>query len=130
MKKKLNCVLLVDDSDADNEFHQIIIERQGITENIRIAENGLKALEYLKDEAQLKPDLIFLDINMPRMNGWEFLENYKHLNVTHKQIIIVMLTTSANPADIERAQKIAEVNGFKVKPLTAEMLDEIMETYF
>jgi CheY-like chemotaxis protein len=128
--KKLNCILLVDDNDADNEFHQIIIERTGVAENIRIAENGEKALNYLKDPNQLVPELIFLDINMPRMNGWEFLARYKELGIKARQIIIVMLTTSANPDDIQRAQQMAEVNGFKTKPLTRDMLLEIMDAYF
>ena len=130
MKKKLNCILLVDDNDADNEFHSIIIQKVGITDNIQIAEDGEEALEFLKKENQVMPELIFLDINMPRMNGWEFLEEYKQLNIKEKQIIIVMLTTSVNPADMERANKIAEVTGFKVKPLNAAMLTEILELYF
>jgi CheY-like chemotaxis protein len=130
MTKKLSCVLLIDDNDADNEYHQIVIERAGIADNIRIAENGFEALAYLKSEDQVAPELIFLDINMPKMNGWEFLEEYKRLGISKKQIIILMLTTSANPADLERAKKIEEVTGFKVKPLTKEMLAEIMKDYF
>jgi len=130
MTKKLNCILLVDDNDADNEYHQIVINRMGITDNICLAENGEEALAFLKKENQLLPELIFLDINMPRMNGWEFLEEYKKLDIDKKRVIILMLTTSANPADLERAKKIEEVTGFQVKPLTAAMLTEIIESYF
>jgi len=131
MRKKLNCILLIDDNDADNHYHQIIIEQMNITESIQIAENGLEALAFLKKENQVAPELIFLDINMPKMNGWEFLEEYKNLDAKQKaEIVIVMLTTSANPDDIKRAETIAEVNGFKVKPLTEEMLNEILDKHF
>lgn len=131
MRKKLNCILLIDDNDADNHYHQIIIEQMNITESVQIAENGLEALAFLKKENQVAPELIFLDINMPKMNGWEFLDEYKNLDAQQKaEIVIVMLTTSANPDDIKRAETIAEVNGFKVKPLTEEMLNEILEKHF
>src|SRR5690606_32947414 len=105
MRKKLNCILLVDDDPDDNFYHQIIINEMNIVNNIDIARNGIEALEYLKTEDQLPPDLIFLDLNMPKMNGWEFLEQYKHLGIGQKaRVLIVILTTSANPEHIIMAQ--------------------------
>ena len=128
--KKLNCILLIDDDEEDNEYHQIVINRAGVTDTIKVAENGEEALRLLKEAGEALPELIFLDINMPRMNGWEFLAEYKKLGLKKKQIIILMLTTSINPADIERAKKIEEVTGYQVKPLTTDMLGEIIESYF
>src|SRR4051812_35217001 len=114
MKKKLNCILLVDDDDEDNFFHKIVIERMDVTDCIEVAENGIEALKFLKKENQAIPELIFLDINMPKMNGWEFLEEYKKLSPDQKaRITIMMLTTSANPDDIKRAESIEEVDGYK-----------------
>ena len=130
MAKRLNCILLIDDDDGDNEYHRFVIDKMNITENVRVAENGIEALDFLKRENEIRPDLIFLDINMPKMNGWEFLDEYKHLNTAEKHIIIVMLTTSANPADVEKAQKIAAVKGFETKPLTPEMLTKILTEHF
>ena len=131
MKQKLNCILLVDDDEEDIFYHQLIIERMGIAESVQFAHNGLEALAFLKKEGQVIPELIFLDINMPKMNGWEFLEEYKHLSPSQKaRITIVMLTTSANPSDIQKAQELADVNGYRSKPLTKEMLQEILENYF
>lgn len=130
-RKKLNCILLIDDNKADNNYHQIIIKGMNIADNIQIAKDGLEALEYLKTENQIPPDLIFLDINMPKMDGWEFLDAYKNLDPKQKaQIIIVILTTSGNPDDKKRAESISEVAGFTVKPLTEEMLTEILEQHF
>src|SRR3954469_11512522 len=131
MKRKLNCILLVDDDPDDNIYHQIILKKMEIVDNIDTVANGLEALAYLKKENQLPPELIFLDINMPRMNGWEFLEQYKDLEVKQKaKVVIMILTTSANPDDLKRAKQIQDVTGFSTKPLSTEMLTEILEKYF
>lgn len=131
MKNKLNCILLVDDNQADNRYHQIIIEEMKIANRIDLALNGKEALNYLKKENQVPPDLIFLDINMPAMNGWEFLEEYKNLNPGQKaKIVIVVLTTSSNPDDFKKAQAMVEVNGFETKPLSEEMILKILGSFF
>lgn len=130
MKKKLNCILLIDDDHEDNRFHQIVIEEMNIAEKIEFALNGLEALNYLSSQEQI-PELIFLDINMPKMNGWEFLEQYCKMGVSQKaRVVIMMLTTSLNPADLEKAKKIAEISGFETKPLTQEMLQGVLNTHF
>jgi CheY-like chemotaxis protein len=65
------------------------------------------------------------------MNGWDFLEKYKKLNVKQKaQIIIIMLTTSLNPADKKKSEKIPEISSFETKPLTHEKLIKILELHF
>ncbi len=131
MKRKLNCVLLVDDNSEDNVFHQIILKKMDITKRIDVVLNGLEALAYLKRENQIPPELIFLDINMPRMNGWEFLEEYKYLDAKQKaRVVIMILTTSANPDDIKKAKEIEEVTGFETKPLTEEMMMGILNEHF
>ena len=131
MSQKLNCILLVDDNDADNFFHKLVISELHVVDNIQVAETGLEAINYLKKENAIIPQLIFLDINMPRMNGWEFLEEYKDLAPAQKaKIVIIMLTTSVNPEDKEHAEKIKEVNGFETKPLTTEKLNGILAQYF
>ncbi len=131
MKKKLNRILLVDYDHEDCYFHQIVIDKMYITDSVVEAKNGLEALDFLHKEGGPTPELIFLDINMPRMNGWEFLEEYKNLDPTRKaRIVIMMLTTSANPDDLRKAKEIVDVTGFKTKPLSVEMLTEMLETYF
>ena len=131
MKKKLNCILLVDDDPDDNFYHQIIINEMNIVNHIDIVINGIEAIAYLKKENQIPPEIIFLDLNMPKMNGWEFLEQYKHLGIAQKaKVLIVILTTSANPDHIKRAKEIQEVTGFETKPLTKELMLEILQQHF
>jgi CheY-like chemotaxis protein len=131
MKRKLNCILLVDDDPDDNMYHRIIIEEMDIAHRIDVAINGLEALAYLKKEEQVPPEIIFLDLNMPKMNGWEFLEEYKHLNKEQKaKVVLVILTTSANPDHIKKAEEIEEVTGFETKPLSKQILKDILEEHF
>jgi len=131
MREKLKCILLVDDDREDNEFHKMVIEEMNITERIEIALNGLEALNFLKRENQTAPDIIFLDVNMPKMNGWEFLEEYHKLTREQKaKVVIIMLTTSQNPADNKRAEQFTDIAGFNSKPLTEEMMNKILARYF
>jgi CheY-like chemotaxis protein len=131
MKQKLKCILLVDDDPDDNMYHRIIIEEMNIAEKIDVVLNGLEAITYLKKENQTPPELIFLDINMPKMNGWEFLEQYKLLDAKQRaRVVIVILTTSANPDHVKKAQQIKEVTGFETKPLDKEMMTDLLKDHF
>src|SRR5438445_13790262 len=107
MNKKLKCIMLVDDNPDDNFFHERVIKKDNAAEFVVAKQTGMDALEYLKSKKSNEdphPDLIFLDINMPGMNGWEFLEEYNKLDEIFKsRAIIIMLTTSENPDDKMKA---------------------------
>jgi CheY-like chemotaxis protein len=139
MKNKLNCVLLIDDDEPTNFLTRATLEEINCVQNIHVEQSGQAALHYLtkaengsnKDEEYPSPELIFLDINMPAMNGWEFLERYSRLEKHHKaNVIVVMLTTSLNPDDRAKAGKIPDVSGFEIKPLTHEKVKRILKKYF
>ncbi|MDO5980785.1 response regulator [Flavivirga spongiicola] len=133
IENKVDCILLIDDDKATNFFNKLIIEKMNLAKQVYIAENGQKALEFLKltvEGEYPQPNLIFLDINMPVMNGWEFLMEYKKLDVSKKDIKIVMLTTSSNPNDEKKAERIEEVSSFKKKPLSKPTVNKIFEDYF
>lgn len=126
----MNCVLLIDDNDDDNFYHRIILSEAGVTKHIQVAETGHEALEFLKKVPHI-PELIFLDVNMPKMNGWEFLERYRKLNFEQKnEAVIIMLTTSLNPADKKRAESMPEISSFESKPLSYEMVKKIVQQHF
>ena len=136
MNHKLNCILLVDDDELTNFLHRLVLEKSGFTQQIKIADSGKEALDYLENSeagnsADLypSPDLIFLDINMPAMNGWEFLEEYKKMNLKSRTIV-VMLSTSLFVGDKLKAEAIPEISGFEDKPLTAEKVEAAIKKYF
>ena len=134
MSVKLNCILLIDDDEPTNFLNRLTIEQSGCVRHIRIAQSGQEALDYLQycgPEGSPRPDLIFLDINMPAMDGWEFLERYRILPSDRKAaIVLIMLTTSLNPDDELRTQEIPEIAGFENKPLSQERLNLLLEKYF
>lgn len=139
MSQILNLVLLVDDNEDDNFFHRRAIEKANTVRSIDVCVDGSDALDYLQNqgsyqsrgESYPRPDLIFLDINMPRTNGWEFLEQYERLDERFiGGPIVVMLTTSLNPVDRQRAGGSKLVREFMTKPLKQETFVEILEKHF
>jgi CheY-like chemotaxis protein len=134
LERKLKCIMLVDDDEFTNRIHKMVIEGIGISSNIAVAESADEALDLLdcpKVDDCKTPDLILLDLNMPGMNGWDFLDNYKEKkkNCAAKTTIII-LTNSTNPYDKLKAESYGNVAGFRSKPLTDLMIHEIMDHYF
>src|SRR5687768_10469891 len=115
MQKIFNCVLLVDNDEPTNFLHKMIIEKHGCAETIEVAESAMKALAFLTqkvNDCYANPDIIFLDSNMPVMDGWDFMEEYEMLPEEQKgNVVIVMLTTSLNPADKKKASEFPETAG-------------------
>ncbi len=140
LNKKLNCILLIDDDPATNFLHKLIIEQAQIANQIKIVYNGQEAMDYLTrqndyqnadDASDPLPDLIFLDINMPVMDGWEFLEAYQETFNENIATVICMLST-ALPKNVEHKMSTnsISVNHFIEKPLRKDRLYGIMEKFF
>ena len=123
--------MLIDDSSDDNFFHEREIKKADLTNLVITKNSGKEALEYLKSRTDPRSDLIFLDINMPGMNGWEFLEEYNQLDKElQSEAIIIMLTTSDYPDDLAAAKMWSSVSDYITKPLTKEMMKDIAGKYF
>lgn len=126
---KIKHILLIDDDYATNKLHQIHIKKLGIVDSITVVNNGKEALEVLFDEnfnPKLIPELIFLDINMPIMGGWEFIESYQKLSMVPLSKII-MLTASINPQDQTLGKTHPFISGYVGKPLNEEKLRMFFE---
>ena len=130
--EKVEKILLVDDDEHTNFLNKTIIRHARFAEKVTTFTSASDALDYLegamKDEDL--PDLIFLDINMPFMVGWDFIESYSKLNLNGSAPKVIMLTSSINPKDEQRAESIKEINGFQSKPLSHEILSGIYRKYF
>jgi CheY-like chemotaxis protein len=134
--RKLNSILLVDDDEVTIFYNSHIINKLGVTEHLHSELNGENALRYLKEKVSyasdyLKPDLIFLDINMPIMNGFEFLEAYEKLPDSDKGAhMIVMLTSSMLEVDRQHAAQFGCVSAYLPKPLKPEAIQGVIDQYF
>lgn len=123
--------MLIEDDQITNFINQRLIKKLIFSSQVYSALNGHEGLEYIK-ECLIKneeiPDLIFLDINMPVMDGFEFLEEFQKFNLSKKSIII-MLTTSSHIKDMDKL--FHSVNSDIIaKPLTEEKLIRIIHKYF
>ena len=134
MDRIIPCVMLIDDDIATTIYNEVIIEDAACAEKIIIQNSAEDALNYLSspfDERNPNPDLILLDINMPKMNGWEFLEAYAELFKTIKaRNTIIMLSTTSDSEEYETAKRHKLLKGIKSKPLTFDNLEEIVDIYF
>lgn len=123
----VNKLLLVDDDEGMNYLHHRILEKSGLVRNVLVKNNGHEALKYLRENEDSLPELIFFDINMPVMGGWDIVEELIKVplrNLEHSKIYI--LTSSINPEDFDRAEKNQIVSGIIEKYLSAEKLREVI----
>ncbi|WP_235295849.1 response regulator [Portibacter marinus] len=134
MSKKLNKIMLIDDSEADNFLHKRVITKADVCEEVVVTYSAPEALEYLKTAVNGEyacPEIVFLDINMPGMNGWDFLKEYEKLpKKMQAQMIVCMLTTSEAQEDRDKAKEFGIVKEFSTKPLTQEMLLKIVAEFY
>lgn len=136
--KDLDCILLVDDDVPTNFIHRKIVQNTKIEVDIKAITSAREALDYLTfsgkyadDVAAARPGIIFLDINMPGMSGWDFMEEYRKLDEAHKmRAIVIMLTTSLNPDDELMAAENREIVTFMHKPLNEDAFVKIAGKYF
>ncbi len=133
----LDLVMLVDDDSTTNYLNQRLLNEMSVAKQVLVKENGREALDYLikaaegGENAPKSPDLIFLDIKMPVMDGFSFLEEYQKQGLdSGDHVIILMLTSSASFYDLERIKTFNRVKKHFSKALTKHDVREIMKEYF
>ena len=131
---KYDSVMLIDDNEIDNLINQKMVEAAGLSKYIYTHTGAKSAIEFLKNIEQLGddivssvlPDVIFLDIDMPLMDGFQFLEEFNKLKDSTKgKCKIVMLTSSINPQDVSKSKKYDAVKKYLNKPLSQESLTDL-----
>lgn len=123
-------ILLVDDNEADNIYHEIMLRRAGYAGAVVVCESGEAALDYLRSHPDQLPELILLDINMPGMDGFEFAQCATPYLTGGDTATIVMLTSSASETDRRKAQELPIIRGYIIKPLTEGTAVELLAGNF
>jgi CheY-like chemotaxis protein len=133
MVKKIPLIGIIDDDTIYQFILTSMINKNKLAENILSFSDGEKAIQYFvnnKTNSEKIPDILFLDVNMPIMDGWMFIEEYARIK---KEIIkkttIYMLSSSVNPIDIERAGKISEIFDYIIKPIKPEEVKRIFDNH-
>jgi len=133
MVRRLPIIGIVEDDLIYQFMLSRVIKRNNLAKRVITFSDGEKAIQYLTDNKATNeniPDVIFLDINMPIMDGWQFIEEYAILKTEiKKKIAIFMLSFSVNPIDIERAREISEISEHIIKPITLEEVKRIINNY-
>lgn len=128
LDSKIN-LLVIDDDDINIFIIKKIVEKTGYNIEMSAKSNGKQAVDYLSDlisSNQTLPDLILIDINMPVMNGWEFVEAYQTMGIT-KKVDLYILSSSVYENDIEKTKSYKIVKGFISKPLSMERLVDLIK---
>jgi CheY-like chemotaxis protein len=116
--------LLIDDNYIDNFVTRKILEGSNFVETIIVVRSATEAINSLRDGI-VKPDVIFLDVRMPLMGGFEFLEEYDKLKIDKSNIKIFMLSSSLDPLDMRKSSDNKYITQFIHKPLTQKALEEL-----
>ncbi len=134
MGQKVELACIIDDDKIYVNLVKKIIEIKKLSENLLIYKNGKEALDYFKDimenvtDEDKLPDIIFLDLNMPVMDGWEFLNEFiKIKNSLNKKITLYVVSSSIDPRDLERAKSFNLVTDYLIKPIELKKFEKIFE---
>ena len=133
MGQKVGLACIIDDDKIYVNLVKKIIEIKNLSDDLLVYKNGKEALDYFKKvmgkstEDQL-PDIIFLDLNMPVMDGWEFLTEFiKIKNNFNKKITLYVVSSSIDPRDLERAKSFNLVTDYLIKPIELKKFEKIFE---
>ena len=133
-ENKYHSIMLIDDNEIDNLINQKMIESASICDRIFVHTGAKSAIEFLKNMEKLAvdskegllPEIIFLDIDMPLMDGFQFLDEFEKLSEsTREHSKIIMLTSSLNPLDMQKAKKNKLIVKYLNKPLSQENLKKL-----
>ncbi|MEZ4828881.1 MAG: response regulator [Bacteroidia bacterium] len=124
--RKFEIACIIDDDDIFIYGIKRLIELKKLCKSLLIFPNGKQALDFFQDylpNVSAVPDLILLDMNMPVVDGWQFLESFAAIKARYpKPLTIFMVSSSINATDIENARKLSILSGYLIKPITLEDL--------
>ena len=128
--KKINTFCIIGDDDIYQFTTAHLLKKMDLVNKIILFSNGLKAINFLKEEIgniENIPDVLFLNINMPVMDGWEFMEEYLGIKpMIPKTVAIYMVSSSVDEKDVLKAKSISALSGYLVKPISSQNIREVI----
>lgn len=124
-------VCLIDDDKVYQFTAKMILEATGLTSSIKTFFNGKEAIDFLlipeNQQVGILPDVIFLDINMPVMNGWNFLQAFEEMkHILPKNIIVYVVSSSVDESDIQKSKSFKTVTDYVIKPINKEKYRQLL----
>ncbi|MCE3282834.1 MAG: Response regulator receiver domain protein [Chitinophagaceae bacterium] len=122
-------IFLVDDDHIYQFTAKKTLEAMGFAEQVDVFPDGEKALDFIREHASnpaILPDIIFLDINMPIMDGWQFVEEFQKLDLGSKKVDLYMVSSSVDEADQERSRKYQVINDYIIKPVGRTRFEQLI----
>ena len=129
--KKIDIACIIDDDPIFVYGAEALMQLTNFCNSLMVFHNGDEALRNLKiliSANDKLPDVILLDLNMPVMDGWEFLDEFTTIPV-NKEIIIYIVSSSIDPTDLDKAKSYSEVSNYIVKPVTTDTLEDILNSF-
>ncbi|MFD2101263.1 response regulator [Flagellimonas iocasae] len=128
--KHLDTAFIVDDDPIHQFGMKVLLKKVKLSKEILVYHNGQEAMDALLDrvvDGAKLPSIIFLDLNMPIMDGWGFLDNFiKIPNKNREKIVVYVVSSSINPSDRERAKQYEVVSDYIIKPINENQLIEVL----
>lgn len=110
-------IILIDDNDLDNTYHSIVLRKAGFSGELLVLESGVQLIDFLQKNPRSAPTLLFIDINMPLLNGFETVAKLVELSLLNADLQVHILSSSDAAEDLQMARSLPAVRSYLVKPL-------------
>lgn len=132
IKKKVDKACIIDDDPIFIYGTKRLMDEVAFSNELIVYHNGQEALDGLHamtNDGEELPSIIFVDLNMPVMNGWEFLEDFLKIpNHNREKVMVYIISSSVDPRDLERIENYPVVNKYILKPITPEALEDVLRS--
>ena len=124
-------VIILDDDPISNFLTKKVIEKSNVATDVIVFQEPTELLTGLAENKLDYPDIIFVDLNMPKVDGWQFIDLFNKIDTNEtEKVNLIILSSSSNCEDIERAGNISRVKDYIIKPLTIDVMESLCQSIY